>query len=267
MGCKLAAVMGAVEEIVPGEFAEEWDNCGMQLGDPGWQVEKIWVALDPIPEVIEAACQADVDLVITHHPLIFKPLTTIDVSRLEGFIIQKALDHQVAIYAAHTNLDRVQDGVNDVLASRIGLCNTRSLSVEGKSGKPGFGRIGNLEQATSLALLVNNLKQTLDINHVKVAGNLDTQVRTVAVCSGSGSSMVSAFFDAGADVFISGDLKYHDARNFEFARKALIDIGHFASEHLIVETFAEQLNRHFHDKGMSLAVESYRNEKDPFVIL
>ena len=267
MGCKLAAVMGAVEEIVPGEFAEEWDNCGMQLGDPGWQVEKIWVALDPTPEVIEAACQADVDLVITHHPLIFKPLTTIDVSRLEGFIIQKALDHQVAIYAAHTNLDRVQDGVNDVLASRIGLCNTRSLSIEGKSGKPGFGRIGILEQATSLALLVKNLKQTLDINHVKVAGNLDTQVRTVAVCSGSGSSMVSAFFDAGADVFISGDLKYHDARNFEFARKALIDIGHFASEHLIVETFAEKLNRHFHDKGMILAVESYRNEKDPFVIL
>jgi dinuclear metal center YbgI/SA1388 family protein len=267
MGCKLAKVMGAVEEIVPGEFAEEWDNCGLQLGDPGWQVEKIWVALDPIPEVIEAACQADVDLVITHHPLIFKPLTTIDVSKLEGFIIQQALHHKVAIYAAHTNLDRIQDGVNDVLASRIGLCNTRSLSIEGNSEKPGFGRIGNLEQATSLALLVNNLKQTLDINHVKVAGNLDTQVRTVAVCSGSGSSMVNAFFDAGADVFISGDLKYHDARNFEFARKALVDIGHFASEHLIVETFAEQLNRHFHDKRMILSVESYRYEKDPFVIL
>ena len=124
-----------------------------------------------------------------------------------------------------------------------------------------------MEQPTSLASLVNNLKQTLDIKHVKVAGDLDTQVKTVAVCSGSGSSMVSAFFDAGADVFISGDLKYHDARNFEFARKALIDIGHFASEHLIVQTFAEQLNRHFHDKGLILDVESYQLEKDPFVIL
>ncbi len=267
MGCKLAEVMDAVEEIVPGEFAEEWDNCGMQLGDPDWQVEKIWVALDPIPEVITAACQADVDLVITHHPLIFKPLSIIDVSRLEGFIIQQALDHQVAIYAAHTNLDRVQDGVNDVLASRIGLRDTRALSIEGEAGKPGFGRIGSLVQPTSLASLVNNLKQALDIKHVKVAGNLDTQVRTVAVCSGSGSSMVSAFFDAGADVFISGDLKYHDARNFEFARKALVDIGHFASEHLIVQTFAEQLNRHFHDKGLILDVESYQYEKDPFVIL
>ena len=79
--------------------------------------------------------------------------------------------------------------------------------------------------------------------------------------------MVSAFFDAGADVFISGDLTYHDARNFEFARKALIDIGHFASEHLIVQAFAEQLNRYFHDKGLILDVESYQLEKDPFVIL
>ncbi len=92
-------------------------------------------------------------------------------------------------------------------------------------------------------------------------------VKTAAVCSGSGSSMVRAFFDSGADVFISGDLKYHDARNFEFAQKALIDIGHFASEHLIVETFAQRLSRHFHDKGLVLEVESYRFEKDPFVII
>ena len=267
MGCKLAKIIDAVEEIVPGEFAEEWDNCGIQVGDPGWYIEKIWVALDPLPEVMAAACQADVDLVITHHPLIFKPLTAIDTSRLEGFIIQQALDHQVAIYAAHTNLDRVKDGVNDVLASRIGLSNITSLSIEGASGKPGFGRIGNLPQPTSLDLLINNIKQALDVDHVKVAGNLDTRVQTVAVCSGSGSGMVGDFFDAGADVFISGDLKYHDARNFEFARKALIDIGHFASEHLIVETLAEQLNRHFQDKGLVLKVESYRYEKDPFVIL
>ena len=267
MGCKLAKIIDAVEEIVPGEFAEEWDNCGIQVGDPGWYIEKIWVALDPLPEVMAAACQADVDLVITHHPLIFKPLTAIDTTRLEGFIIQQALDHQVAIYAAHTNLDRVKDGVNDVLASRIGLSNINSLSIEGASGKPGFGRIGNLPQATPLNLLINKIKQALDVDHVTVAGQLDTRVQTVAVCSGSGSGMVGDFFDAGADVFISGDLKYHDARNFEFARKALIDIGHFASEHLIVETFAEQLNRHFQDKGLVLKVESYRYEKDPFVIL
>ena len=267
MACKLGSIIDAIEEIVPSEFAEDWDNSGMQLGDRDWGIKKIWVALDPLPEVISAACQEDVDLVITHHPLIFKSLTSIDVSTVEGFIIQQALDNRVAIFSAHTNLDRAKDGVNDILASRIGLKNTISLSNDPVSGIPGFGRIGDLPQPASLSELAQNIKQTLGLGHVKVAGSLDMRVKTVAVCSGSGSSMVSAFFDSGADVFISGDLRYHDARNFEFAQKALIDIGHFASEHLIVETFAQQLDRHFQNKGLTLVVAPYTSEKDPFVMI
>jgi len=267
MACKLGNVIDAIEEIVPSDFAEEWDNSGMQVGDRDRQIKKIWVALDPLPQVISAACQEDVDLVITHHPLIFKSLTSIDVSTVEGFVIQQALDHRLAIFSAHTNLDRAQNGVNDILASRIGLSNTHCLSNDLISGIPGFGKIGELLQATSLSVLAKNLKQTLGIDHVKVAGNLDMRVKTVAVCSGSGSSMVSAFLDSGADVFVSGDLRYHDARTFEFAQKALIDIGHFASEHLIVETFAQQLDRHFQSKGLTLVVEPYTIEKDPFVMI
>lgn len=267
MRCNLGKVMDAVEEIVPSEFAEEWDNSGMQLGDRDWPVERIWVALDPLPEVISAACRKNIDLVITHHPLIFKPLATLNVSTLEGSVIRQALNHQVAIYAAHTNLDRIEDGVNDVLASRIGLCNTSPLSIDGISGRAGFGRMGNLPQPMPLALLARDLKQILNLGHVRVVGDLDMIVRTAAVCSGSGSSMLGDFFDSGTDVFISGDLKYHDARNFEFARKALIDVGHFASEHLIVEAFAERLKRHFDDKGMTLTVAPYTSEKDPFVLI
>lgn len=267
MACKLGNVIDAIEEIVPSEFAEEWDNSGMQVGDRDRQIKKIWVALDPLPQVISAACQEDVDLVITHHPLIFKSLTSIDVSTVEGFVIQQALDHRVAIFSAHTNLDRAKDGVNDILASRIGLSNTHSLSNDQVSGIPGFGRIGELTQATSLSSLAQNLKQTLGIDYVKVAGNLDIRVKTVAVCSGSGSSMVSAFLDSGADAFVSGDLRYHDARTFEFAQKALIDIGHFASEHLIVESFTKQLDRHFQSKGLTLVVEPYTMEKDPFIMI
>jgi len=267
MACKLGCVIDAVEEITPREFAEDWDNSGLQLGDLDWQIERIWVALDPLPEVISAACQRDVDLVITHHPLIFKPLSVIDASTLEGKVIQEALGHRVAIYSAHTNLDRIKDGVNDVLATRIGLGNITSLPSDAGPEKPGFGRLGNLKQPTSLAALAGSLKQALGLGHVKVAGDLDMSVKTAAVCSGSGSSMVGAFFQTGADVFISGDLKYHEARHFEFARKALIDIGHFASEHLIVETFAERLNQYLHDKGLRLTVAPYTLEKDPFVII
>ena len=267
MGCKLGKIIDAVEEIVPSEYAEDWDNSGMQVGDRDWPVERIWVALDPLPEVIGAACERGVDLVVTHHPLIFKPLSTIDAGTMEGYVIQKALDHRVAIYAAHTNLDRVKEGVNDVLASRIGLRHISSLPREDAEGKNGFGRIGNLAQPAALAVLVNRLKEALSLDWVRIAGNPDMRVETVAVCAGSGSSMIENFLDAGADVFVSGDLKYHDARKIEFAQKALIDIGHFASEHLIVETFAERLNRHFHRKELTLVVEPYTFEKDPFVIL
>lgn len=266
MGCKLGTVIDAVEEIVPRDIAENWDNSGMQVGDRDWQIQKIWVALDPLPEVISAACQGNVDLVITHHPLILKPLSTIDIGTLEGSVIQRSLGHHVAIYSAHTNLDRITDGVNDTLASRIGLRHITSLSMDMDSGQPGFGRIGELTQPTPFAVLADNLKRVLNLGHIKAAGNLDMSIRTVAVCSGSGSSMVGAFLNSGADAFISGDLRYHDARNIEFARKALIDIGHFASEHLIVETFAEGLKRHFQSKGLTLVVEPYMSEKDPFVI-
>ena len=267
MECKLGHVIDALEEIVPSGLVEEWDNSGMQLGDPDWPVERIWVALDPLPEVISAACQKDVDLVITHHPLIFKSLDVIDVSTMEGDVIQKALSHRVAIFSAHTNLDRIKDGVNDVLAEKIGLQKITALSENMDSGIAGFGRIGDLAQPVPLSELANTLKRALNIGRVKMVGNLDTIVQKVAVCSGSGSSMVGAFFDTSADLFISGDLRYHDARKFEFGRKSLIDIGHFASEHLIVNAFAERLGRHFQNKGWPLTVEPYTFEKDPFVIV
>ena len=121
MDCRLGDISDALEEMVPSQFAEDWDNVGLQLGKRDWQINKVWVALDPLPEVINEACQNQVDLVVTHHPLIFKPLTTIDLGTLEGTVIKKALDNRVGIIALHTNLDKVKAGVNDVLASKIGL--------------------------------------------------------------------------------------------------------------------------------------------------
>ena len=267
MACKLGDIIDSVKEIIPSELSEDWDNSGLQIGDRNWLVEKIWVALDPLPEVIGSACQDGVGLVITHHPLIFKPLANIDVNTFEGSVIQQALAHRVAVFSAHTNLDKVQAGVNDVLAARIGLSDIFPLTMDAASGKPGFGRVGELVSPLPLYEFAHKLKKTLNLAHVKMAGNLEMDVRSVAVCSGSGSSMIPAFLESGADAFVSGDLRYHDARMFEFVRKALIDIGHFASEHLIVESLADRLKHHFESSGLNLLVEAYPFEKDPFVIL
>jgi dinuclear metal center YbgI/SA1388 family protein len=220
-----------------------------------------------LPEVVADACENDVDLIITHHPLIFKPITHINVSRMEGHVIQMALNHSVAVFSAHTNLDRVNDGVNDILSSRIGLQRIQPLSMDSDSEAPGFGRIGELVEPMQIDKLAHKLKRRLNIKNVKVAGNLDLLAQRVMVCSGSGSSLINAFLTSDTDVYISGDLRYHDARMIEYAQKALIDIGHFASEHLIVETFSQQLKTQFEQRGWSLTTEAYTLEEDPFVII
>ncbi len=263
----LGNIISIVERVIPPNLAEKWDNCGLQVGDVDWSVEKIWVALDPLPEVISAASQSDVDLVITHHPLIFKPLKTIDVHTPEGAVIQQALKGQVAVYSAHTNLDRVQAGVNDVLAEFIGLKDIAPLSMDPVSGKPGFGRVGKIVPSLTPTELIRRLKEALKLEHVKVAGDLNLDVQDVVVCSGSGSSIIPEFFNSEADAFISGDLHYHDARLFEFTGKVLIDIGHFASEHLIVEALTDRLKQNFRSEGLKINVEAYAFEKDPFLVV
>jgi len=263
----LGKIITIIEREIPRDLSESWDNCGLQVGDVEWPIEKIWVALDPLPKVIAAAGQSDVDLVITHHPLIFKPLKTVDVHTPEGAVIQQALNARVAVYSAHTNLDRVQAGVNDVLAAAIGLCKVVPLSLDPVSGKPGFGRLGQIGAPITPSELIRRLKEALKLEHVKVAGNLNLDIQNVVVCSGSGASMIPEFFKSEADVFISGDLHYHDARLFEFASKVLIDIGHFASEHLIVEALADRLKKNFNSEGLELDVEAYAFEKDPFLVV
>ncbi len=267
MDSTLGNVIKIIEQMIPRDLSEPWDNCGLQVGDIDWPVQKIWVALDPLPEVIAAAKQSDIDLVITHHPLIFKPIKAVDVHTPEGAVIQQALADQVAIYSAHTNLDRVHAGVNDVLAACIGLKEVMPLSMDPVSGKPGFGRIGQLAAPMTPADLIRGLKEALNLEHVKVAGDLKSDVHDVVVCSGSGSSMVPEFFNSKADVFISGDLHYHDARLFEFAQKVLIDIGHFASEHLIVEALTDRLKQCFRNEGLGLEVRAYTFERDPFWVV
>ena len=121
-------IIEAMQTIAPSCLAEKWDNVGLQVGDKDWTVKKIWIALDPLPEVVEAACSKGVDLLITHHPLLFKPLKSIDLSTTAGSIINTALCNEIAIFSAHTNLDKVKGGINDILADIIGLKNLKVLS-------------------------------------------------------------------------------------------------------------------------------------------
>jgi dinuclear metal center YbgI/SA1388 family protein len=240
-------------------------------------VKRVWVALDPLPQVVDAACRAEVDMLITHHPLIFKPLKSIDCATPAGDIIHSALRRHLAIFSAHTNLDSAAGGVNDILAQRIGLRNRRVLKQGDKGDAElnradppviqGLGRTGDLPRAATLASLARELKKNLELAAVAIAGDPDLPVKRVALCSGSGASLLGDFYHSNAQVYISGDLRYHDARDVETAGRGLIDIGHFASEHLVVEVLAGKLTGMLNKSGAEISVEACRLEQDPFKMI
>ncbi len=262
-------IIEVMETIAPPSLAETWDNVGLQVGRGDWPVKTVWVALDPTPGVVGAACDENVDLLITHHPLLFRPLRSIDFSTPVGEIIRMAASRRVGVYSAHTNLDSAAGGVNDALADRIGLTGIRPLESAASPEHPGqgIGRVGALEAPASLLDLAKRIKAELGLNTVRLVGDPDLPVRDAAVCSGSGGGLMKRFFASGAQVYISGDLGYHDARAAKDEGRGLIDIGHFASEHLVVDVLARRLRDVFSRRGVDVAVTACGLETDPFRML
>ena len=270
-------IIRVMDQIAPSSLAEEWDNAGLQIGSYRWPVRVVGVALDPTAGVIDAAARKRVDLLITHHPLIFEPLAKIDVDTPTGAIIESALQRRLAVFSAHTNMDKCEGGLNHVLANRLGLKNLEVLAAGRKESsftalngleinkQEGLGRIGHLERPIQLQKLAARIKKKLNINRLKFVGKPDLIVTRAAVCTGSGSSLLSYFIDSDAQVYISGDLRYHDARDIEARGLGLIDIGHFTSEYLIVEDLSERLKKILSDMNLKVKVAICGSEKDPFV--
>ncbi len=283
----LIKIMGA---IAPDNLAEDGDNVGLQVGQMDWPVKIVWIALDPSMDVVVAACQENVDLLITHHPLIFRPLRSVNFDSPAGSAIYMAAQNHLAIFAAHTNIDRAVEGLNDTLARKIGLSKLQSLEKSENTrihkldlpnnttpygtyplvrpnNRWGLGRVGELSEPLNLRAFALHIKKILGLESVKVAGDLELPITKAAVCTGSGSGLMKSFFASEAQVFVSGDLRYHDAKEAVAAKRGLIDIGHFASEHFVTEVLAERLSRFLTEEGFNVKVEAYRLEKDPFVSL
>ncbi len=257
-----------LESAAPSGLAEEWDNCGLQVGSLKKEVRKIWIALDPLGTVIDAAVAQDVDLLITHHPLIMRPLARLDLDTPAGRSVAAAIGGRLTIFSVHTNLDSASDGLNDILGQRIGMDRMRPLVPAAAGGASlGLGRIGRLNPPRRVGELALAIKERLHTDAVRIAGAADMIVRRAAVCSGGGSSLLEAFLASDAQVYISGDLRYHNARDVEAAGRAMIDIGHFPSEYIVVEDLTGRLRKFAQDAGWAVEVEACRLERDPFVTL
>lgn len=368
---KLSDIVGIINKIAPPVLAEDWDNVGLQVGDPANEIDRIMVALDPCPEAVDAAIKNSCQLLLTHHPLIFKPLKRISTTDETGRLIHLAIANRLAIVSLHTNYDIAQNGVNDLLAEALGVTFCRPLKVShreellkltvfvppahhdtlmnallpfnwqsgnyadcsftasgqgtfkplagaspyiGKVGdresveesrfellirkaelqpalkslrkahpyeepafditpllneglQSGIGRIGLLESAPLLKDFAESVKKYLGTTALRIVGNPEQRISKLALCGGSGASLLRDAAREGADLFLTGDIKYHEAREAQTLGIALIDAGHFATEILMVDGLSLQLEKELGKRKYDVKVLRCRSESDPFKVL
>lgn len=361
-------LVGLLHGLYPPGLAEEWDNVGLQVGDPSAKLEQVLVALDPTLAAVDAAADFGAQALVTHHPLLFKPLKQLTPDDVVGKVAWKAVEKGVAIISAHTNLDSAASGLNSWLAETLALqdlqplqsipgdylklvvyvpsahlddvadavfaggagrigaydrCSFRSPGTGtfrpgegtqpylGESGTTeqveefrletvvprarlsrtlekmlkahpyeevaydliplqnhvpdaGMGRVGVLAEAQSLEGFAEQVKERLGCTHLRLAGERPKKISKVAVCGGSGAGLLAAAKFRGADVLVTGDAKYHDARLAEDLGLALIDAGHFATEQLMVGRLTEELERATQERGWDVRYHPFSGEFEPF---
>ena len=274
-------LISIIERTAPLSLMAEWDHSGVQVASARAEIRHLAVCLDPAPEQLRAAVEAGADMVLTHHPLAMRPAWT---STLNGYTDALSIlyRHDVPLYASHTTLDANPLGPSAWLPDELGLSDRVILEKTGTFTAPdgtqqegGFGCAGTLREPLTLSELCRIMRTHLPLERMcsvaRLIGDPAREVRRVAVCTGSGSSLMEEAAAAGADVFITGDVKYHDAlalasrhdvRSPNFCPMAILDVGHFSLEEEMIRRFALLLDRKLDDVTVT-----FLPGRDPFLPL
>jgi dinuclear metal center YbgI/SA1388 family protein len=255
-------LLDILDDIAADDLAEAWDNVGLLIGSPHHRITSVLLALDPTIELIGQAQHYGAELVITHHPAIFHPLKNLRTDQPVGNFISSALIAGVSVIGCHTNLDSTRGGVSDVLAQTLGLVNTEPLVADKSCNNAcGLGRIGNLDKAVTPDGFIARIYNALSPPWLLEAGPRPELVRRVAVCGGSCSDLSETALQAGADVFLTAEVKHAAARWAEEAGLWLIDGGHFATENPAMPALQQLLADRL--KQADMAVQIYSAHQDP----
>jgi dinuclear metal center YbgI/SA1388 family protein len=258
----VADITRFLEEFAPPALAEAWDNVGLLVGRFEQPVARVMTCLTVTPESAAEAIAEGANLVVSHHPLPFRPLKRLTGETGEGRLLLDLIAAQVAVFSPHTAFDSAAQGINQRLADGLGLQEARPL-VPGDDPGQGAGRVGTLKQETTLGALAESTKQLLAIANLQAVGRLDRPVRRVAVACGSAGEFVGPAAAAGCDVLVTGEVRFHTALEAESLAIGLVLAGHFASERFAVEQLAAELARQFG----TLQVWASKREKDPVLWL
>ena len=248
---KARQVADIIEEFAPLCIQESWDNAGFCIGSPETEVKGIMVGFDCTPALIEEAVDSGCNMIVTHHPLIFKGVRKIDPDTFLGSAIVSAIKHDMVVYAAHTNADKAADGVSWIMAAKLGLTDVEPL------GEDGLGTIGTLPEAMDSKIFIEKVKKTFNLPVVRSSKPLAKPVSRVAMCGGAGGSLIAEAETKGADAYLCGDLSYHCF--FTDADFMLLDVGHYESEIDIVDKLFGLLSEKIH----TFAVRRTQNNNNP----
>lgn len=267
MAVECKEIVDYMNEIAPEYLAESWDNVGLLVGDKNSIIKKVLVALDCIDSVIDEAIQIEANLIITHHPMIFKSIKRVNADTLNGRIY-KLIKNNISLYSAHTNLDVAFGGTNDILADKLEILSTKVLDITLEDSKKyGLGRIGTLKKETTFLEYAQKVKQILKLSSMNVVGDMNKKIKTVALCTGSGSEYLVKAYEMGADLYISGDVKFHDAQKAQELGICWIDATHYASENIAMPTLKDYLEKQSKLKNWQIEILVSNIDGQPFKIL
>jgi len=268
----LADAVAAVERLWPLEGAEAWDSPGLIAGHPDAELRRILLAVDAVAATASEAVEVEAQLLLVHHPLLLRGVTTIAEDTAKGAVLARLVRGGCALLAAHTNADVVEAGTSAVMAARLGLQGTRPIVPNPADPSTGLGRVGELPAPVTLGRLARALAALLPptAQGVRVAGDPEQELRAVALCAGAGDALLAHPLVAAADVYITSDLRHHpasEAREAAFARSgpALVDVSHWAAEWLWLETAAEQLAGELPD--VEVVVSELRTDPWDFAVV
>ena len=240
-----------LDRICPFNYQEDFDNSGLQVGDENSQCQSLLLAFDFTEEVLEEAIKKHNDTIITHHPFLFNAIKQVHTQNWQGKMIYQLIKNNIALVALHTNLDKIDYGVNMKLAADIGLIKTEVLLPE--ENGCGLGAIGDLPSPLPLADLIPLIKEKLGQPCLKFTGNKDKIIKRVAMVGGAGAEFLDTAQEKGADLYLSSDFKYHDAQKSQNIEMPIIDAGHFGTEAGVIPALAEKLKTEFPELNIQIS--------------
>jgi len=255
-----ADIIAFLDQFAPANLAESWDNVGLLLGDRNASVNSVMTCLTLTPNVAQEAVDANADLIVSHHPILFRSVQRITTDNSEGAMLLKLIDSSIAVFSPHTRYDSASAGINHQLASLLKLANIGVLRpLDESEGHEGAGRFGDLADNISLSEFNERVKQALGITNLQYVGAADKTIRRVGIACGAAAEFLTDAKKAGCDALLTGEARFHACLEAEQLDMAMVLPGHYATERPAMEYLVDVLGQQFLD----LTIWSSNTEYDP----